>query len=66
MIETELIRVGLVPNGCRRIILDIEAHSAPNLYYQTFADTRLLDIDWGKVAPEIVRHGDPVEVDDKG
>lgn len=35
---------GLVPPNCRRIVIDAEAQEPVKIYYETYADERLIEV----------------------
>ena len=37
---------GLVPENCRRIVIDISYDSLVTIYHETFADNKILDVDF--------------------
>ena len=39
-------KAGILPDHCRRVVIEIGFDSMVTLYYETFADDRLLDIDF--------------------
>jgi len=43
-----LEEAGILPLHCRRIIIDINYDDAVTLYYECFADTKMLEIDFAK------------------
>lgn len=38
------IDAGIVPANCRRIIIDFQAEDAVRVYYEVFADSRVIDV----------------------
>ena len=44
----QLLDVGIVPDHCRRIVIDIQADNTVTLYFECVGDERLLQIDWAK------------------
>ncbi len=43
-----LVDAGIVPDNCRRIVIDIPCNDVVTLYYEVFGDERLLDVDFAK------------------
>ncbi len=41
----KLNELGLLPENCQRIIIDLECNDVAKIYYQCAGDTRLLDVD---------------------
>lgn len=37
-------KAGLIPSNCRRIIIDLMVNTMAKIYYETYADDRLIDI----------------------
>ncbi len=41
----QFVKAGIVPNHCRRIVLDMEIGEIVKLYYECYGDDKLLEID---------------------
>lgn len=52
-----LLKAGVVPDGCRRIIIDIAVNTPVKMYYECFGDERILAIDLPKLLKEVVKDG---------
>jgi len=50
-----LEKAGIVPSHCRRIIIDINYNDAVTLYYECYADTKMLEIDFAKHLSPLIR-----------
>ena len=51
-----LVDAGIVPDNCRRIVIDIPCNDVVTLYYEILGDTRLLDIDFAKHLGPVVKN----------
>jgi hypothetical protein len=39
-----LHKAGILPDNCRRAIIDADVHGAVKIYYETFADERVFEL----------------------
>ena len=44
----DLVDANIVPDNCRRVVLDIPCDDIVKLHYEVLGDERLLDIDFAK------------------
>ena len=44
-IQQQLIDAGIVPDNCTRVIIDIGLDSILKVYYETYGDKRIFDLD---------------------
>ena len=44
-IQQQLIDAGIVPENCTRVIIDIGLDAILKVYYETYGDKRILDLD---------------------
>ncbi len=49
-----LTDAGLIPDNCRRIVIDIAANEAAIVYYETYADEELLKVVTDSIGARIV------------
>ena len=54
-----LLDAGIISPECRRVIIDVSIDEIVTLYIENYGDKRLLEINWGKVAAEIVEKASP-------
>lgn len=40
----ELVKRGIVPSNCRRVVIDMQAQEPAVLYYELYGDERLLEV----------------------
>ena len=52
-IQDELVKSGIVPRNCTRVVIDIPVNDLVKVYYEVYGDERLLDVNWGKIAKTI-------------
>ena len=50
----KLIDAGIVPDNTRKIMIEVDYTSLVRLTYETYADKRLLNIDWLKHLKKIM------------
>ena len=54
-----LTKAGIIPDNTRRVVIDIPYDNCVMLYYETFADERILDIDFvSHLGPVVINAGD--------
>ena len=42
----QLQNAGILPSGCKRVVIDVEYNNIVTLYYEVHGDARLCDIDF--------------------